>query len=115
LANLLYLTAKKELAGAKLEISKSASTTVILVSGGYPGDYEKYKTISGIESVNESMVFHSGTTIKDGTLASSGGRVLAVTSSGENIFEALEKSYQSAAKINFDKMYYRTDLGLDLR
>lgn len=115
LANLLYLTAKKQLSGAKIEISKSASTTLILVSGGYPSDYEKFKTISGIENVDESMVFHSGTTIKDGNLVSAGGRVLAVTSTGENIFDALEKSYQSARKINFDKMYYRTDLGFDLK
>jgi phosphoribosylamine--glycine ligase len=115
MANLLYLTAKKQLSGAKIEISKSASTTLILVSGGYPGDYEKHKTISGIENVEESMIFHSGTTIKDGNLVSAGGRVLAVTSTGKNIFDALEKSYQSARKINFEKMYYRTDLGFDLK
>ncbi|MDD3685625.1 MAG: phosphoribosylamine--glycine ligase [Bacteroidales bacterium] len=115
MANLLYLTAKKQLSGAKIEISKLASTTLIIVSGGYPGDYEKHKIISGVESVEGSIVFHSGTTTKEGNLVSAGGRVLAVTSSGENIFDALEKSYQSAKKINFDKMYYRTDLGFDLK
>jgi phosphoribosylamine---glycine ligase len=114
MANLLYLTAKKQLSGAKIEISKLASTTVILVSGGYPGEYEKHKTISGIENVEDSMVFHSGTTIINGNLVSAGGRVLAVTSKGENIFDALKKSYRAADKINFDKMYYRTDLGFDL-
>ncbi len=115
LANLLYLTAKKSLAEEKIEIGKSASTTLILVSGGYPGEYEKFKHITGIEDINESIVFHSGTTIKDGNLVSAGGRVLAVTSTGENIFDALEKSYRSASIIDFEKMYYRTDLGFDLK
>lgn len=114
LAQLLYLTARKKLSGASIDISSSSSATLILVSGGYPGDYEKHKTISGIENVDESMVFHSGTTIKDGNLVSNGGRVLAVTSTGKSLFDALMKSYRSARIINFDKMYYRTDLGFDL-
>lgn len=115
LTELLCKAASKELAEAKIEISEKASATLIVVSGGYPEDYEKGKIINGIGDVKESLVFHSGTAELDGKVITSGGRVLAITSSGNNIFEAIDKSYNSAKKINFDKMYYRTDLGLDLK
>ena len=94
-------------------ISKTA-TTVMLVAGGYPEAYEKYKEITGLEKVTESTVFHAGTTIKDNTIVSNGGRVMAVTSFGETIEEALEKSYRSIDAIHFDKMNYRKDIGFDL-
>ncbi|MFJ1425281.1 phosphoribosylamine--glycine ligase [Capnocytophaga canimorsus] len=97
-----------------LEIISESATTVMMVSGGYPEDYEKGKIISGIENVKDSIVFHAGTTLKNNNLETSGGRVLAVTSFGQNFKEALQKSYESIAKIHFDKMYFRKDIGFDL-
>ncbi|GJQ05694.1 phosphoribosylamine--glycine ligase [Capnocytophaga canimorsus] len=97
-----------------LEIIPESATTVMMVSGGYPEGYEKGKIISGIENVKDSIVFHAGTTLKNNNLETSGGRVLAVTSFGQNFKEALQKSYESIAKIHFDKMYFRKDIGFDL-
>ncbi|MFJ1330136.1 phosphoribosylamine--glycine ligase [Capnocytophaga canimorsus] len=97
-----------------LEVIPESATTVMMVSGGYPEDYEKGKIISGIENVKDSIVFHAGTTLKNNNLETSGGRVLAVTSFGQNFKEALQKSYESIAKIHFDKMYFRKDIGFDL-
>ena len=74
----------------------------------------KTKKIKGIEQVVESVVFHAGTTLKDGVVTTSGGRVLAVTSLGKNKDEALAKSYQSLSQVKFDKMNYRKDIGFDL-
>ncbi|CEN34361.1 phosphoribosylamine--glycine ligase [Capnocytophaga cynodegmi] len=97
-----------------LAITPQSATTVMMVSGGYPEDYEKGKRISGIENVTGSIVFHAGTTIKEGELQTSGGRVLAVTSFGKDFKEALQKSYENIEKIHFDKMYFRKDIGFDL-
>ncbi|MFK8274992.1 phosphoribosylamine--glycine ligase [Capnocytophaga cynodegmi] len=97
-----------------LAITPQSATTVMMVSGGYPEDYEKGKRISGIENVTGSIVFHAGTTIKEGELQTSGGRVLAITSFGEGFKEALQKSYENIEKIHFDKMYFRKDIGFDL-
>ncbi|GET46142.1 phosphoribosylamine--glycine ligase [Capnocytophaga felis] len=97
-----------------LAITPQSATTVMMVSGGYPEDYEKGKRISGIENVSGSIVFHAGTTLKDDELQTSGGRVLAVTSFGEDFKQALQKSYENIGKIHFDKMYFRKDIGFDL-
>jgi len=86
---------------------------VMLVSGGYPQSYENGKEISGIESIDTSLIFHSGTK-NDGCIKTNGGRVLALTSFGETINSALEKSYGNAEKISFEGKYYRKDIGFDL-
>ncbi|WP_343328181.1 phosphoribosylamine--glycine ligase [Polaribacter staleyi] len=95
-------------------VTNQTATTVMLVSGGYPEAYEKNKEITGFDTVEESFVFHAGTTIKDNKVVTSGGRVMAITSFGDTIEEALEKSYRSIDKIHFDKMNYRKDIGFDL-
>ncbi len=89
------------------------AVTVMMVSGGYPGKYEKGKNILGLGNVEGSIVFHAGTKSSNGVITS-GGRVVAVTSLGESIDEALEKSYKNAEKINFENKYYRKDIGFDL-
>lgn len=97
-----------------LSISPKSATTVMMVSGGYPEDYEKGKVITGTENVEGSIVFHAGTTLIEGQLKTSGGRVLAVTSFGTDFKEALKTSYRNIEKIHFDKMYFRKDIGFDL-
>lgn len=97
-----------------LQITPESATTVMMVSGGYPEDYEKGKIITGIENVSGSIVFHAGTARKGDDLVTSGGRVLAVTSFGKDFKEALKKSYENIEKIRFDKMYFRKDIGFDL-
>jgi phosphoribosylamine--glycine ligase len=97
-----------------VQIDPRTATTVMMVSGGYPEGYEKGKTIKGLRSVEDSIVFHAGTSKTDGVVKTSGGRVLAVTSYGKDIETALKKSYESANKIQFDRSYYRSDLGFDL-
>ena len=95
-------------------VTDKTATTVMLVAGGYPEAYEKNKEITGFDSVDESFVFHAGTAIKDDKVVTNGGRVMAVTSFGDTIEEALEKSYRSIDKIQFDQMNYRKDIGFDL-
>ena len=106
--------ANQNLDEKSFKVTSKTATTVMLVAGGYPEAYEKHKEITGLEKVTESTVFHAGTTIKDNTIVSNGGRVMAVTSFGETIEEALEKSYKSIDAIHFDKMNYRKDIGFDL-
>lgn len=96
------------------QVTPKTATTVMLVAGGYPEAYEKHKEITGIENVTESTVFHAGTTTKENKVVSNGGRVMAVTSFGDTIEEALKKSYKSIDLIHFDKMNYRKDIGFDL-
>jgi phosphoribosylamine--glycine ligase len=95
-------------------VSSKTAATVMLVSGGYPEAYDKNKEITGFDTVEESIVFHAGTEIVNNKVVSSGGRVMAITSLGETIEEALAKSYRSIDKIHFDKMDYRKDIGFDL-
>ncbi|NCT18550.1 MAG: phosphoribosylamine--glycine ligase [Flavobacteriia bacterium] len=114
IVRLLEATAKGTLNTISLEIDSRAATTVMLVSGGYPEAYDKGIQITGIENTEGSVVFHAGTTKKDGKIVTNGGRVLAVTSLDEDYKKALKKSYQNITKIHFEKMNYRKDIGFDL-
>ncbi|WP_204344456.1 phosphoribosylamine--glycine ligase [Psychroserpens algicola] len=97
-----------------IEIDERAATTVMLVSGGYPEAYEKGKEITGLQHIEDSIPFHAGASLKDGKIITSGGRVMAITSYGDTYQEAIKKSYQNIAKLHFDKMNYRKDIGFDL-
>ena len=84
------------------------------VSGGYPEAYEKEKEITGLDKIEDAIVFHAGTKLDGDKVVTSGGRVIAITSFDEDFTKALKKSYQNVEKLHFDKMYYRKDLGFDL-
>ena len=111
---ILKATAENRLKDLRVEFDERTVATVMMVSGGYPGSYVKGKVISGLDKVNGSIVFHAGTSLADGKVVTDGGRVIAVSSFGENIKEALEKSYTNAEKIEFEGNYYRRDIGFDL-
>jgi phosphoribosylamine--glycine ligase len=110
----LVAACEGRLAGQKVVVDARAACTVMLVSGGYPGDYAKGKVISGLELVTESLVFHAGTKLVDTRVLTHGGRVLALTSYGETHAQALAKSYASAKSVQFQGMYYRRDIGFDI-
>lgn len=97
-----------------LDIDPRSATTVMLVSGGYPEAYEKGKVIAGIDTIQDSLVLHAGTKEKEGQVVTNGGRVMAITSFDDDFRKAIKKSYQNIAKLDFDRMYYRTDIGFDL-
>ena len=97
-----------------IEFDERAAVCVMLVSGGYPQKYKKGYPISGIENVEGSIVFHSGTALKDGQIVTNGGRVIAVSSYGKDKAEALQKSFEEAQKIQFTDKYFRRDIGADL-
>ena len=106
--------ANQNLHEKEFSVTEKIATTIMLVSGGYPEAYEKGKLISGLENIKNSIVFHAGTSIKNNTVVTNGGRVIAVTSIAESIQKALEISYDSIDTIHFDKMNYRKDIGFDL-
>lgn len=97
-----------------LQIDDRTATTVMVVSGGYPEAYEKGIEISGLEKINDSIVFHAGTIVKEGKIVTNGGRILAITSLDEDYKKALKKSYRNIDNIYFNTMYYRKDIGFDL-
>ena len=114
LVDLFEATFNQELDKTSIEIDKRAATTVMLVSGGYPEAYEKGKLILGIENIQDSIVFHAGTTIKNNKTVTNGGRVIAITSMDQDYKKALKKTYQNIEKLNFGGMNYRKDIGYDL-
>jgi phosphoribosylamine--glycine ligase len=114
LVELFLAVAKEKLDEITLEIDERSATTVMLVSGGYPEDFEKGKVISGLENITDSIVFHAGTKLNDNEVVTNGGRVLAITSYGNDFQEAIKKSYRNIDKLHFDKMNFRKDIGNDL-
>lgn len=111
----LFLAVKdRRLSEVDIQADERAATTIMLVSGGYPGDYAKGKSITGLEKVKDSLVFHAGTQQTDGKVLTSGGRVIAVTSFGKTFQEALVLSNKNAGVIDFEGKYFRGDIGFDL-
>ena len=111
---LLIAASQQKLDQVSVEIDQRSAATVMMVSGGYPESYHNGKEITGLEKINNSLVFHAGTKLKNEKIVSNGGRVLAVTSYGTDFKEALKTSYQNIPKIQFEGMYYRSDIGFDL-
>ena len=115
LVELFQAVANGNLNDVSLAIDQRSATTVMIVSGGYPEEYEKGKEIFGLDKMEDSLVYHAGTKIENGKLVTNGGRVLAITSFGNDFQEAIKKSYQNIEKLHFDKMYFRKDIGKDLK
>ena len=116
LVGLFHAIATQSLALSSVEIDARSAATIMLVSGGYPENFEKGKEITGIDlvEIEDALVFQAGTRAEGEKVLSNGGRVIAITAFGKNIDEAIKKSYQNINKISFDKMYYRKDIGFDL-
>jgi phosphoribosylamine--glycine ligase len=115
LVDLFVAVSQNKIKETKLEIDERAAATVVVVSEGYPGTYSKGKEITGLDSVKEALIFHAGTSISDlNTIITNGGRVIAMTGLGNNIQEALNKSYEAVNTIKFDGIQYRKDIGKDV-
>ncbi len=114
LVDLLEGVAQKNLNERTVEFDQRSAVTVMLVSGGYPEDYEKGKEISGLNDTQNSIVFHAGTASKNGAIVTNGGRVIAVSSYGNTKEEALAQSFKNAEIINYQGKYFRSDIGFDL-
>ncbi|WP_369013324.1 phosphoribosylamine--glycine ligase [Flavobacterium anhuiense] len=114
LVELFLSVADQKLGDFNLEVDPRSATTVMVVSGGYPEDFEKGKVITGLENITDSIVFHAGTKLDGQNVVTNGGRVIAVTSYGDDFQQAIKKSYQNIDKLSFDKMYFRKDIGFDL-
>ena len=114
LVSLFHAVSNETLDQIDLEIDPRTAATIMVVSGGYPEAFDKGKVISGLETITDSLVFHAGTKSENEQILSNGGRVLAVTSFGDDFQEAVNTSYQNIEKLHFDKMYFRKDIGFDL-
>jgi len=115
LLDLFEAVADQSLNRVDLKVDSRTACTVMLVSDGYPGNYENGKQIVGLDKVKDSVVFHAGTKEDSGRILTNGGRVLAITSYGENMTEALEQSYTNAQLVNYEGKYFRSDIGFDLQ
>jgi phosphoribosylamine--glycine ligase len=113
LVELILKMQENKLHEVSVQYSPKAACTVMLVSEGYPGSYPKGKIMTGFDTVSGSILFHAGTAQKDGDIVTSGGRVIAVTSYGDSLKEALATSYANAEKINYEGKYYRRDIGYE--
>ena len=114
LVALFEAVASEKLIDFNLDIDSKTAATIVVVSGGYPEEFEKGKEIFGLDTKTESLIFHAGTKEENGKIVSNGGRVLAVTSFGDTFSTATKKSYQTTENLKFDKMNYRKDIGFDL-
>ncbi|WP_113636842.1 phosphoribosylamine--glycine ligase [Nubsella zeaxanthinifaciens] len=114
LLELFMACANKNLGDYQIKISEKNAATVMIVAGGYPGDYEKGKVITGLDNIRDSFAFHAGTTSEGGLVKTNGGRVLAISSLKDSQFEALQCATADAARIYFDGKYFREDIGFDL-
>ena len=114
LIDLFLGVANENLSDKELKISSKTAATVMIVAGGYPGEYEKGKTITGIENLRHSIAFHAGTELDNGVIKSNGGRVIAITSLQDNLFDAVQNATADAGRIYFDGRYFRPDIGVDL-
>lgn len=114
LIDLLEGVAQGNLETRSYTVTPKTAVTVMLVAGGYPGNYESGKVISNIENVKESIVFHAGTSMQDGNVVTAGGRVIAVTTLQDTLFDALQQATADAGRIYFDGKYFRRDIGFDL-
>lgn len=111
LVSLILAMADKKLDTVRIQHNSQAACTVMLVSAGYPESYEKGKAITGLNDIKDSIIFHAGTAMKDDQLVSNGGRVIAITSYGQDLAQALQQSYRNAEKISFEGKTYRSDIG----
>jgi phosphoribosylamine--glycine ligase len=114
LLEIFMATAKGNLSGIKLEVDDRVAACVMIVSGGYPGEYSKGKEILGLENISQSYVFHAGTTTVNDKTLTAGGRVLAITTLADNLKSAVDQSFESALSVNFEGSYFRKDIGKDL-
>lgn len=114
MVELLLAAATGRLHDVQIETDEQTAATVVLVAGGYPGSYQKGDVISGLSDITEALVIHAGTKHEGYQLLTNGGRVMAVTGMGETLEDALEKAYDAAARISWNDMYYRKDIGKDI-
>lgn len=114
LLDLLQGVATQTLHEKQFSVTNDIATTVVLVSGGYPEDYEKNKVVTGLQNSKDSHIFHSGTALKNDEVVTNGGRVFAITSFGKTIEEAIAKSFKTADSVSYEGKYYRSDIGKDL-
>jgi len=114
LVELLVAAAEGKLKGKQIEIDEHHTVTIALVSGGYPGDYEKGKVIHGLDREKKALVFHAGTKKQNSDVLTDGGRVLAVSGNGSSLNEARKKAYEAAGHIAWEDLYFRKDIGQDL-
>jgi len=114
LVTVFEAVANQKLNELDLQIDERTATTVMTVSGGYPGNYDKEKEIMGIDTIEDSLVFHAGTKLMNDKIVTNGGRVIAITSYGTDFKEALKISYKNVTKLSFDGMNFRKDIGFDL-